>query len=161
MRKKNYWKECCILLIGLILGCLYEKHFNSLPVSEPIVPVVDTIIIKDTIFIESTIPPLSKHSVLSELKKQNIPHANIVLAQSLLETGSYKSTLCKTHNNIFGIRKGNSYKQYKNYRECIADYKKRISSKYKGGDYYVFLERLGYAEDPLYTQKLKGIVRKS
>ena len=158
MRKKAYWKECCLLLIGLIIGCLYQKHFGSLPVKEITVIEKDTTVVskKDTVY--AKIPSLNSKSVLAELKKQNVPHAHIVLAQSKLETGGYKSKLCKTHNNIFGLRKGNSYRKYNNYVECIADYKKRISSKYKGGDYYVFLRRLGYAEDPNYTQKLKDMV---
>ena len=80
------------------------------------------------------------NNCLKELERQNVPHAKIVLAQSKLETGGYTSKVCKTHNNIFGIRKNNKYKRYDNYLDCIADYKKHISSKYKGGDYYVFLE---------------------
>ena len=159
MRKKNYWKECCLLLIGLILGCLYQKHFGSLPViKETILIRNDTITVKDTVIVKASVPPLNEKNVLAELKKQNVPHAHIVLAQSKLETGGYKSKLCKTHNNIFGLRKGNTYRRYDSYIACIADYKKRISSKYKGGDYYIFLMKLGYAEDPLYVRKLKGMV---
>jgi flagellum-specific peptidoglycan hydrolase FlgJ len=37
----------------------------------------------------------------------------------------------------------------------VADYKARISSRYRGGDYYAFLRRIGYASDPAYTAKLK------
>lgn len=158
MRKKNYWKECCLLLIGLILGCLYQKHFGSLPINNAAIIQQDTVVIHDTVFVKTPIPPLNAKNVLAELKKQGVPHAHIVLAQSKLETGEYKSKLCKTHNNIFGLRKGNTYRRYDSYVACIADYKKRISSKYKGGDYYEFLRRLGYAEDPLYTEKLKDIV---
>lgn len=150
--RKNYWKECCLLLIGLILGCLYQKHLGSLPVKETTIVKRDTV--RDTIY--AGIPPLSRKSVLNELHKQNVPHANIVLAQAIHETGGFKSKLCRTHNNIFGIKKNdNEYRRYSNYVECIRDYKKRISNKYKGGDYYNFLIRLRYAEDPEYIQKLK------
>lgn len=159
MRNKNYWKECCLLLIGLILGCLYEKHFSSLSVNRTTIIQCGTI--RDTIYLETVIPNLNKENVLKELKKQEIPHANIVLAQSILETGGYKSKLSKTHNNIFGLKKGNKYRQYNNFIECIADYKKLISSKYKGGDYYVFLEKIKYAEDPNYINLLKGIVKQN
>lgn len=155
--RKNYWKECCLLLIGLILGCLYQKHFESLPVKETTIVEKDTIVIRDTIF-STIVPPLSKESVYLELKKQRIPHAEIVLAQSRLETGGYTSKLCKTHNNIFGLRKGKKYRKYNNYAACISDYKKYISSKYKGGDYYKFLKEIGYAEDPTYIKKLKDMV---
>lgn len=154
--KRDFWKEGCLLLIGLFIGTLYERYIT--PSNNPIL-VKDTVVVHDTIIKSiAAIPPLNETNVLKELKKQNIPHAKIVLAQSKLETGGYTSKLCKTHNNIFGLRKGNSYRRYDNYIACIADYKKRISSKYKGGSYYEFLKRLGYAEDPEYTQKLKGMV---
>ena len=154
--KRDFWKEGCLLLIGLFIGTLYERYIT--PSNNPIL-VKDTVVVHDTIIKSiAAIPPLNETNVLKELKKQNIPHAKIVLAQSKLETGGYKSKLCKTHNNIFGLKKGNSYSRYNNYVACIADYKKRISSKYKGGDYYKFLTELGYAEDPEYTQKLKDMV---
>lgn len=154
--KRDFWKEGCLLLIGLFIGTLYERYIT--PSNNPIL-VKDTVVVHDTIVKSiAAIPPLNETNVLKELKKQKIPHAKIVLAQSKLETGGYKSKLCKTHNNIFGLKKGNSYRRYNNYIACIADYKKRISSKYKGGDYYKFLTELGYAEDPEYTQKLKDMV---
>lgn len=158
--RKNYWKECCLLLIGLILGCLYEKHYGSLPTNKNTTN-MSYKVIRDTVYVRAVIPKLCKDAVYSELKKQNIPHASIVLAQSILETGGYKSKLSKTHNNIFGLRKGNKYRQYNNFIECIADYKRLISSRYNGGDYYQFLEKIGYAEDPNYTLLLKDIVKKN
>jgi flagellum-specific peptidoglycan hydrolase FlgJ len=100
----------------------------------------------------------AKEKVLAELKKQQIPHANIVLAQSRLETGNYTSKVCKNKNNLFGIRKGNKYKSYNSWKESISDYKRLISSRYKNGDYYQFLERIKYAEDKMYIQSLKEIV---
>ena len=157
--RKNYWKECCLLLIGLILGCLYQKHFESLPIKEETTIVKhDTIIKRDTIYAKAIIPPLSKTIILKELHKQNIPCANIVLAQSILESANYTSKLTKTHNNIFGLRKNGKYRKYNDYIACISDYKRYISSKYKGGDYYLFLRKIGYAEDPEYIEKLKRVV---
>lgn len=93
--------------------------------------------------------------VRAEIIRQGIPHAEIVLAQARLETGNFKSRVCREKRNIFGIRAGKKYKSYRNWRECVSDYKKRISSRYKGGDYYAFLRRIGYAEDRRYVEKLK------
>lgn len=156
MRKRNYYKEGFLVLIGLILGSLYQKHSNPLPVNTTVI-VRDTIAKHDTIYASKKVPVLNKKNVMAELQKQNIPHAKIVLKQSMLETGNYTSKVCKVHNNIFGIRKGNKYKRYNNYIECIADYKKLVSSRYKGGDYFQFLKKIGYAEDPNYTDILKTI----
>ena len=159
MRKKNYWKECCLLLIGSLIGCTYHKHFDTLPSTEPdSIMVRDTIIIKDTLIVKSKkpiIPTLA--NVKAELIKQNIPHHEIVLKQAILESGNFKSKLTKTHNNIFGIRKNGQYKKYDSYVSCISDYKRLISKKYKGGDYYVFLRKINYAEDKMYIDKLKGM----
>ena len=158
MRKKNYWKEVCLLLIGLFLGMLFERHYpTSLPSKKVITIEKDTIVHRDTIY-ATVVYPLNKKNVLAELKRQKVPHANIVLAQSLLETGKYTSKNCRNKNNLFGIRRNNKYQSYKNWKESIIDYKKSISKRYKGGDYYKFLENIGYAEDPAYTQLLKEIV---
>ena len=93
--------------------------------------------------------------VKAEIIRQGLPHPEIVLAQARLETGNFKSMRCKVDHNIFGIKHGKKYATYKRWQDCVTDYKKRISSRYKGGDYYEFLRRIGYARDPKYIQKLK------
>lgn len=95
--------------------------------------------------------------VRAEIIRQGIPHAEIVLAQARLETGNFTSKLCRTKHNIFGIRSGRTYKSYRHWRDCVADYKRRISSRYRGGDYYAFLRCIGYAEDRAYEAKVRRI----
>jgi flagellum-specific peptidoglycan hydrolase FlgJ len=60
-----------------------------------------------------------------------------------------------------GMRKRNGYAAYRHWRESIRDYKERISSRYQGGDYFAFLRRIGYAEDPAYQRKVMHIVKTS
>ena len=161
MRKKNYWKEFCLLFIGIFMGVAIERYVPASRPSEKVITVDvkrDTIVSKDTLYVYQTIVPLNKGNVLAELKKQQVPHANIVLAQSILETGNYTSKVCKNKNNLFGIRKGNKYKSYNTWKESVSDYKCLISSRYKGGDYYEFLKRIRYAEDSEYINKLKDRV---
>lgn len=98
------------------------------------------------------------YSVLRELEKHNIPHKDIVLAQAKLESNHFKSNLVQTHNNIFGLKKGNKYRKYNDWTECVKDYKKCISNRYKGGDYYVFLNRIGYSENKDYINILKDMI---
>lgn len=92
----------------------------------------------------------TQEQVLSEIKRQGIPHPHIVLAQARLETGNFKSDLCQVNKNLFGMkggkgtRKRNGYAAYRHWRESIKDYKDRISSRYQGGDYFAFLRRIGY-----------------
>lgn len=107
---------------------------------------------------DTVIPPLTKENVEKELIKRKIPHHKIVLAQSLLETGHYTSAHCKNRNNIFGMRNKKGYKYYNNWIECIDDYENKFSKRYKGGDYFVFLRKVNYAEDPSYEQKVRKLM---
>jgi hypothetical protein len=151
------------LLIGSLVGCAYSKTIDPLLVPSRNTIDKDTIFVKDTVFIK----PVSKHIVsnlndntlMEELLKQNIPHPKIVLAQAKLETANYKSKLCRNHNNLFGLKKGNSYRKYSTYQECVKDYKRLISCRIKPNEnYYDFLLRIRYAEDEQYIQKLKKII---
>lgn len=159
--KKNYWKEFCLLFVGIFVGIIGSTYYSaSLPSNKVITIDVkrDTIVHKDTLYVKQTIVPLNEKNVLAELHRQNVPCANIVLAQSKLETANYTSRVCHANKNLFGMRKNNQYKSYNTWKESIEDYKRLISSRYKGGDYYEFLKRIGYAEDPIYTESLKKLV---
>ena len=103
----------------------------------------------------------TREQVLSEIKRQGIPHPTIVLAQARLETGNFKSDRCRRDHNLFGMKRGRRYAKYSNWRDSVRDYKRRISSRYKGGDYYAFLRRIGYASDTNYIGKVKHIVKTS
>ena len=103
----------------------------------------------------------TREQVLAEIQRQGIPHAHIVLAQARLETGNFKSDRCQRDHNLFGMKRGLRYAKYANWRDSVRDYKQRISSRYKGGDYYAFLRRIGYASDPNYNKKVRHIVKTS
>jgi len=54
----------------------------------------------------------------------------------------------------------NGYKIYSNWRESVLDYRKWQDRNYNPeycGTYYDFLEHIGYATSPTYTDKLKQI----
>ena len=108
-----------------------------------------------------TVAGQTREQVRQELKRQHIPHADIVLAQARLETGNFKSRRCKEQKNLFGIKHNGRYARYRTWQESVADYKKRISSRYKGGDYYAFLKRIGYAVDSKYAQKVRRIANEA
>jgi len=103
-----------------------------------------------------------------EINKYDIneEHKDIILAQSILESGWYKSYWCKNHNNIFGLTKRikdtRGPQVFKTWEECVQSYYYQIYMKYtrlkRDKDYYAFLVDLPYAMDPLYVSKLKKIV---
>ena len=101
----------------------------------------------------------TRQDVLKELHKQKVPHPTIVLAQARLESGNFKSDFYKRTNNLFGLKKGKKYASYKKWRDSIKDYKLRISSRYTKGSYYAFLQRIGYAKDKEYINKVKQIAK--
>lgn len=98
------------------------------------------------------------------LNYYNITHPEIVYAQAVLETGNFKSRICKEYNNLFGLynsRTGDYYK-FEHWSESVIAYLDYIQIKYHPpGDYYLFLKRIGYAEDPDYIIKVKKIVKKN
>ena len=94
-----------------------------------------------------------------------LSNVDIVVAQSILETGHYNSENCTKNNNLFGLydsRRGRYYhfdcwwKSVLMYKESIQ----RESRMRNNEDYFDYLVRIGYAEDPLYVNKLKRIINK-
>ena len=108
----------------------------------------------------------TKDEVLKELKKQNVKHPKIVLAQSILETGWYTCKNCSMDkNNLFGLwdYRNKKYFEYDIWQESIGGYKRGIQYKWDKNDYkdyYDFLKKIGYATDPYYIIKIKDIVMK-
>lgn len=86
-------------------------------------------------------------------------HSEIVVAQSILETGHYKSYNCIKRNNLFGLTKPKGgYFIFKHWSESVKAYKTKVQYKYKEGeDYYHFLDRIGYSSAPNYITTLKQI----
>jgi len=102
------------------------------------------------------------------LEEFEIDHPEIVKQQIALETGMLTSTICAENNNLFGMKeprvrettalgtkRGHAY--YENYVDSIKDYKLWQDNMYVGGDYYAFLNRVGYAEATYYITALKSI----
>jgi flagellum-specific peptidoglycan hydrolase FlgJ len=104
--------------------------------------------------------------VREELIEQRVDHYEIVLAQSILETGWYKCEGCSMDkNNLFGLwnHKKQEYYEYTSWQESVGGYIRGIQYKYdetKYSDYYEFLTSIGYASDPSYINKLKKITEK-
>lgn len=97
--------------------------------------------------------------VLDCARFYGLAHPEIVAAQSVLETGHYRSELCVSNHNLFGLydAKRNCYRKYSCWQESVKAYKQLVGRKYVKGDYYVFLKKIKYAEDPFYCQKVKRV----
>ena len=148
MKSKNILilSSIFVLTVGIsIIGFNNDKTINELKTIEKPIIKVDTV----------KLDTFSEANLIIELFDNQIKEPNIVLAQAKLETGNFKSYLFKKSNNLFGFRDFNGYKAYKTWKHSVLAYKNWQDKKYKGGDYYLFLERIKYAEDTLYCNKLK------
>jgi hypothetical protein len=102
------------------------------------------------------------------ISKFDIKEPKIVKIQIRHETGNLKSKLCLQQNNLLGMRfaphrettaigEGNHHARYQSWQKSLEDYKIWQSKYYHEGDYYQFLENIGYATDPWYIHKLRKI----
>lgn len=140
-----------ILLI--ILFCFISMSFHDIEV----IPQQTRTEVQDTSFLHKE---LSDSILYLALEYYNIKHPRIVLAQAKLESGNYTSDHCVKRNNFLGLynSRKKEYFSFKHWTDCIKGYKNMVEYKLKDGeDYYDFLIRIGYAEDPSYVDKVKQI----
>lgn len=105
---------------------------------------------------------LTIENLMAVLEKYEVKHAKVVAAQAILETGYFSSTLCQESHNLFGLRhpSDGSYYTFDNWEQSVKAYVDDVQYKYTGGDYYSFLNRIGYAEDRKYTAKVRKIANR-
>lgn len=103
---------------------------------------------------------LTIESLIAEIIRNGIKHPRVVLAQAILETGWFRSRVCHTHNNLFGLRQpwDGEYFRFERWQDSVKAYRTKVQYKYKGGPYLQWLKTLGYAEDPHYTDKLRVLL---
>lgn len=147
-----------VLLVGLFISYL---RIPDRPIEEEfVIPEIDTLHLQQPKFFTSDNP---ERDLMEALIFFDVKHKDIVMAQAILETGNFKSRVCKEYNNLFGLYDSSKKDYYKFYHwsESVFAYLKYIQYRYKPpDDYYQFLIDLGYAEDPLYIYKLKNINKK-
>lgn len=155
--KKNYY---VILLIFMLILLAYFQYYLSKQETKEIINVEEVIINPDP---EGKIlsSDISVENYMRALEFYEIKFKKEVLAQAILETGCFESYNCRVRNNTLGLF--NSYKMeyfsFNHWSKSIKGYKDMIEYKLKDGeDYYIFLKRIGYAEDPNYISKVKRIV---
>lgn len=101
-------------------------------------------------------------SLYEEIVRNNIQHPKIVLAQAILETGWFRSSVCRNKGNLFGLTnpKTGQYYEFNDWRESVKAYYDKVQYRYKGGNYLLWLKKIGYAEDPRYVSSLMDILEK-
>ena len=116
----------------------------------------------------------TKEKLVEELKRLNVKFPHIVLAQSIVETGYWKSDIFNENHNLFGMKearirvntangtnRGHAY--YEDWKESVYDYafyQSRYLSELKTEEeYFMYLDR-SYAEADNYVISLKSTIEK-
>lgn len=116
----------------------------------------------------------SQEKMIELIKDLNIKFPHIVMAQSIIETGHFKSKIFKENHNLFGMKqakvrvntaKGTQYSHayYDTWQESVYDYAfyqcRYLGSIHTEEEYLNYLSR-SYAEDPNYISKIQSLIKK-
>lgn len=116
----------------------------------------------------------SEEELIEEIKGYNFRFPHVVLAQAILESGDYTSSVFNSHNNLFGMKIAKQrttcaskdvgdYAYYKNWRYSVVDralYETTYWRKMKNEEDYINTVSSVYAEDVKYSLKLKNLIVK-
>ena len=99
---------------------------------------------------------LNIQNLLQVMTEVGLSNKLFVMAQAVLETGNFKSRVCREYNNLFGLydSRHKDYFRFEKWEDSVVGYQKMIQRRYKGGNYLRFLKQIRYAEDPKYIPKI-------
>ena len=116
---------------------------------------------KDKNQAENNLPQLTIPNLYKEIIRNGILYPKIVLAQAILETGWFRSSVCRNKHNLFGLTnpRTGKYYEFNHWTESVRAYYTKVQYKYKGGNYLLWLEEIGYAENPMYKKAIYCILK--
>lgn len=110
------------------------------------------------------LPALTVENLRKEIRKNGIKFEDIVVAQSLIETGHFKSRVCREMNNLFGLTnpRTGKYYEFNHWTESVRAYYTKVQYRYSQKnkevkpdvDYLLWLRDLPYAEDKGYIRAI-------
>ncbi len=112
--------------------------------------------------VENNLPELTIPNLYKEIIRNGILYPKIVLAQAILETGWFRSSVCRNKHNLFGLTnpRTGKYYEFNHWTESVRAYYTKVQYKYKGGNYLLWLDEIGYAEDSDYVLVITKILNK-
>ena len=116
---------------------------------------------KDKNQAENNLPQLTIPNLYKEIIRNGILYPKIVFAQAILETGWFRSSVCRNKHNLFGLTnpRTGKYYEFNHWTESVRAYYTKVQYKYKGGNYLLWLEEIGYAENPMYKEAIYCILK--
>jgi uncharacterized FlgJ-related protein len=128
---------------------------------------------KEVVIIDPNQLEFSEENLVELMKEWNVRFPHIVLAQSMLETNNYKSSIFKENHNLFGMKEAKrrvtiskgtnrNHAYYNSWIESLLDYgfyqSHYLNDIRTEQQYYNYLSQY-YAEDGSYVEKIKKIVK--
>lgn len=117
--------------------------------------------VDDIIKAENQLPELTIPNLYKEIIRNGILYPKIVLSQAILETGWFRSSVCRNKHNLFGLTnpRTGKYYEFNHWTESVRAYYTKVQYKYKSGNYLLWLDEIGYAEDLNYISSLIRILK--
>ena len=136
---------------------------DSLGPEEPVKPLSELYARKVYVRVshEKALPALTIPNLYQEIIRNGIRYPKIVLAQAILETGWFRSPLCRNRHNLFGLTNPQTgkYYEFNHWTESVRAYYTKVQYKYKGGNYPLWLRDVCYAEDPRYIREVIRVLK--
>lgn len=166
-KKVNLFKTALILLSTIGVFSTVSFYMGTHRGFKKLTPVEKSIVIKRS-------DTFSKEKLIQMLKDLNIKQPHIVMAQSMTETGHWKSQIFLENHNLFGMKQARrrittaegtnrNHAYYTHWRESVYDYafyQCRYLSSIKNEAEYLQYLGASYAEDPNYVKSLKIMIDK-
>ena len=104
----------------------------------------------------NNLPELTIPNLYKEIIRNGILYPKIVLAQAILETGWFRSSVCRNKHNLFGLTnpRTGKYYEFNHWTESVRAYYTKVQYKYKGGNYLLWLDEIGYSENSNYIKTI-------
>ena len=100
---------------------------------------------------ENNLPELTIPNLYKEIIRNGILYPKIVLAQAILETGWFRSSVCRNKHNLFGLTnpRTGKYYEFNHWTESVRAYYTKVQYKYKGGNYLLWLDECIFRRIPV------------
>lgn len=104
----------------------------------------------------NNLPELTIPNLYKEIIRNGILYPKIVLAQAILETGWFRSSVCRNKHNLFGLTnpRTGKYYEFNHWTESVRAYYTKVQYKYKSGNYLLWLDEIGYSENSNYIKTI-------
>ena len=163
---KSYLKVLCFIS-AMFTSSLYVSYYNGrMKALEGMSDVERIIEIKEH-------DKFSKGKLVQMMKDLNVKYPWIPMAQSMVETGHWKSNIFLENHNLFGMKEAksrittssgtqNNHAYYNTWRESVYDYAfyqaRYLGSINSESAYYSYLDA-SYAENPNYIAAIKKTIK--